>query len=113
LRAAGVAENTVDQGFEVNHWIEIHESGYINDEKLINPPNSYVKVDPFRGWTCEAGKGDTDTGLPHFLPTLGVAFQPDACRGRTDFAPVSYFRWQGLRTATLYVVKYGPRGADR
>jgi hypothetical protein len=101
-----------DGGFEYNAWIELLEgSGYLNDEKILNPPNSYVPIDPYRGFSCVGMErreriDGLDIRLPHFFPRYGLSFYPDACGGRSSLAPVSYFRWLGLRPAFLYVVKY-------
>jgi hypothetical protein len=110
MLAVGVQPNTFDGGFEYNAWIELLQGGNINDEKILNPPNSYVPMDPYRGSSCDGKKGiiGPDTKLPHFLPRYGLSFYPDACGGRSSLAPVSYFRWLGLRPASLYVVKYQP-----
>jgi len=111
ILAAGVQPNMFDGGFEYNAWIELLQGvGYINDEKILNPPNSYVPIDPYRGSSCDGKQGiiGPDTKLPHFLPRYGLSFYPDACGGRSSLAPVSYFRWLGLRPASLYVVKYQP-----
>ena len=110
--AAGVQPNMFDGGFEYNAWIELLEgSGYLNDEKILNPPNSYVPIDPYRGFSCVGMErreriDGLDIRLPHFFPRYGLSFYPDACGGRSSLAPVSYFRWLGLRPAFLYVVKY-------
>jgi Dolichyl-phosphate-mannose-protein mannosyltransferase len=109
--AAGVQPNMFDGGFEYNAWIELLQGGgHINDEKILNPPNSYVPIDPYRGSSCDGKDGivGPNLKLPHFFPRYGLSFYPDACGGRSSFAPVSYFRWLGLRPASLYVVKYQP-----
>ncbi len=128
LQAAGVPDNTVDGGFEYNYSVELENGGHINDERLTNPPHSYVPIDKYRGFTCSVGpapetwakltpeqrfnvevKQETDINLPHFMPRYGIAFEPHACRGSSPFAPVSYLRWLGFRRTTLSAVRYGPR----
>jgi hypothetical protein len=106
--AAGVPANELDGGFEPNGWYELQSSPYIDDLRIVNPPNSVVPLDPLRGMACTP-KDDTDTELIHFAPRYGVAYRADACRGPAPFAPVRYSRWLGLGHGTLYVVKYGPR----
>ena len=108
LHAAGVADNTLDGGFEHNGWVELQHYPNVNDERLINPKGSFVPGIGQTGLTCKPG-GENYTGFLHWDPKLGVSFDRDACRGAAPFAPVSYFRWLGLRTQNLYVVKYGPR----
>jgi hypothetical protein len=109
--AAGVQPNMFDGGFEYNAWIELLQgSGYLNDEKILNPSNIYAPIDPYRGFSCHEKEGidGLDIRLPHFFPRYGLSFDPDACAGQSSIAPVSYFRWLGLRPAFLYVVRYQP-----
>jgi hypothetical protein len=110
VRAAGVQPSTFDGGFEYNGWIEVLQGGYLNDEKIVNPPNSYIAMDPYRGLSCDgkAKMNEQNNQLPHFFPQYGLSFYPNACAGQTPLAPVNYFRWLGLRSASLYVVNYQP-----
>jgi hypothetical protein len=110
VAAAGVQPSTFDGGFEYNGWIEVLQGGYLNDEKIANPPNSYIPMDPYRGLSCNGRvkMDERNNELPHFFPRYGLSFSPDACAGQTPLAPVNYFRWLGLRSASLYVVNYQP-----
>jgi hypothetical protein len=108
--AAGLEPNVLDGGPEYNHFIEILRYGHINDPKIINPANSYIRVGPYTGWSCE-GDGDPGPGYeqtPHYLPRYGLSFEPNRCAGEGPFAPVSYFRWLGFGRTWLYIVKYQP-----
>jgi hypothetical protein len=108
VRAAGIPPNTFDGGFEYNGWIEVLQGGYLNDKKIVNPPNSYISIDLNQRLRCD-GKVEMDAHnneLLHFFPRYGLSFYPNVCAGQTTFAPVSYFRWLGLRTTSLYVVNY-------
>ena len=110
MRAAGVPDTLLDGAFEYDGWVELEHAGHMNDPRIANPPNSFVAVDPHRGLSCVPGNTEYfSPALPDLTPAYGIAFRPDACRGAAAFAPVSYHRWLGLNTATLYVVKYGPR----
>lgn len=112
VAAAGVQPSTFDGGFEYNGWIEVLQGGYLNDEKIANPPNSYIPMDPYRGLNCDGKVRKMDqqnNELRHFFPRYGLSFSPDACAGQTPVAPVNYFRWLGLQSASLYVVNYQPR----
>jgi hypothetical protein len=111
LRAAGVQPNTFDGGFEYNGWVELLQSGYVNDENILNRPIRYIPVGPYRGPSCDGSEkiGFENNRLLHFFPRYGLSFYPNVCAGQTPFAPVSYFRWLGLRSASLYVVNYQPR----
>jgi hypothetical protein len=110
IRAAGVQPNMFDGGFEYNRWTEILQGGHINDKKIISPANSYIEMGPYRGWSCD-GLAETSPyyiEIPHFSPRYGLSFEPNRCAGESTFAPVHYFRWLGLHTTWLYIVKYQP-----
>jgi len=110
LTAAGVPDTHLQGGFDYDGWVEIEHAGHINDERIANPPGSYIPADIHRGLSCVAGdREELSPGDLHLAPEFGIAYRPDACRGPAPFAPVSYFRWLGFREATLYVVKFGPR----
>ena len=113
VRAAGVQPSAFDGGFEYNGWIEVLQGGYVNDEQILNRPSSYIPIGPYRGPSCDgSGKiGADNNRLLHFSPRYGLSFYPNVCAGQTPLAPVNYFRWLGLRSASLYVVNYQPQKA--
>lgn len=106
MTAVGVPDNNIDGGFEWNGWVELQRGGHINDERLVNPPHSFVQPDSSPEMVCNVKK-NKDPGLLHFTPMYGIAWQKDACHGAAPFAPVRYSRWLAFRPANLYVVKYG------
>ncbi len=112
ILAAGVQPNMFDGGFEYNAWIELLQGGgYLNDEKILNPPNSYVPIDPYRGFELPRKMRepmDSTSNFPIFFHDTACLFTPTLVAGRSSIAPVSYFRWLGLRPASLYVVRYQP-----
>jgi len=111
VRAAGIQPSAFDGELEYNGWEELLQGGYIHDIKMVNPPDSDAPMAPYRGWSC-TGEGKLywyfGFRFPHFSPRYGLSFDPDVCAGRTALAPVSYFRWLGLRPGYLYVVNYQP-----
>ena len=110
IPAAGLPSNALEGGFEHDYWVEIVQHGHINDEKITNPPDSFIPVCTYRGWSCE-GDGKTTTPpaqVPHFSPRYGLSWKPNRCAGPTSFAPSHYFRWLGLKTTPLFIVNYQP-----
>jgi hypothetical protein len=104
---AGVPSNAVDFGWEQNGWVALQQYDVVNDARVVNPPNSYIRiVDPHLP-TCY-GEFAFFGLYPHLAPQYGVAFDPHACEGAAPFAPVSYTSWPDLRRVTLYVVRYPP-----
>jgi hypothetical protein len=102
LRAAGVPDTSVDNGWEYNSWVELQYSGFVNDRYIVLPKRAYVPVAPVPG-PCPMFLFD-DT--PHIKPRYGIAFDANDCYGPAPFAPVNYSRWAASKPGTLYVVRY-------
>ncbi len=103
LTAAGVADTAVDNGWEYNLGVELRHAGYINTDRIVNPPHAYQPAPPLPAGTCEVNAYDF---TPHIRPRYGVSFDPNACYGPAPFAPMQYSRWPGAKPGTLYVVYY-------
>ena len=103
LRAAGVPDTSVDNGWEYNIDVELQHARYINNPGMVLPEHAYVRTPPLPTGTCNMVYHD-ETPVIH--PLYGISFDPDACYGRAPFVPVQYSRWLGFGTGTLYVVNY-------
>ena len=103
LRADGITDTSVDNGWEYNFGVELEHAGFINDSRIIIPAHAYVPAAPFPSDTCSMFFYD-ETPLIH--PLYGVSFDPNACYGPAPFAPVTYSRWLARMPGTLYVVRY-------
>ncbi len=108
LRAAGVPDTSVDNGWEYNMLVELDHSNHINDEGIKLPAHAYVPVPPLPASKCSALWNDK---TPHVKPLYGVSYDPEACYGAAPFAPAHYSRWLAAETGTLYVVRYTPGSA--
>jgi hypothetical protein len=103
LRAAGVPETSVDNGWEYNQGVELQHSTFINDYRMVLPKGMYAPAPPLPPGTCEVNGYDL---TPHIQPRYGISFDPNACYGPAPFAPVPYSRWLASKPGTLYVVYY-------
>ncbi len=105
LRAHGIPDTRVDNGWEYNFMVELRHSDHINDPRIAAPSGAYVPVAPLPSDSCPMfWFGRT----PHVRPIYGVSFDPNACYGPAPFAPVHYSRWLASSPGTLYVVRYLP-----
>jgi hypothetical protein len=102
LRAAGVRDTSVDNGWEYNFGVELQHSDFINDSRIVVPARVYVPVPPPTASTCPMLFFDQ---TPHIKPRYSVSFDPNACDGPAPFAPVSYSRWLASQPGTIYVVR--------
>jgi hypothetical protein len=105
LRAAGVPDTSVNNGWEYNFVVELQHAPYLNDSRIVLPANAYVPQPPLPAGTCPMIWYEK---TPHIHPLYGVSFDPDACYGLAPFAPVHYSRWPYRTPGTLYVVRYVP-----
>jgi hypothetical protein len=105
LRAAGVPDTSVDNGWEYNSTVQIQHGNYVNDSNLTTPHNAYIPTPPPPPGTCPMHTYDA---FPQIHPLFGISFDPNACYGRAPFAPIHYSRWLASEPGTLYVVRYTP-----
>jgi hypothetical protein len=105
IRASGIPDTSVDNGWEYNFEVEIEHAGFINDEKIVLPAHAYIPAPPLPEGTCPIFSWDS---TPIVRPVYGVSFDPNACYGTGPFAPVHYSRWPYSTPGILYVVRYTP-----
>jgi hypothetical protein len=103
LRADGIPDTSVDNGWEYNFGVELEQAGFINDSRIVNPAHAYIPAAPLPSGSCDMFSYD-QTPLIH--PLYGVSFEPNACYGPAPFAPVTYNRWLARTPGRLYVVRY-------
>jgi hypothetical protein len=103
LRAAGVPDTSVDNGWEYNLGVELQHAPYINISTIEVPAHAYLPQPPPPADDCETYWYDR---FPHIHPLYGISFDPNACHGPAPFAPVHYTRWLASSPGTLYVVRY-------
>jgi Dolichyl-phosphate-mannose-protein mannosyltransferase len=104
LRAAGVPDTSVDNGWEYNLNVELHYATHINDPHILVPAHSYVPRPPGQIGICSMPEFWQEY-LPHIRPVYSVSFDPDACYGLAPFAPVRYSRWMASTPGTLYAIR--------
>jgi hypothetical protein len=105
IRASGISDTSVDNGWEYNILTELQHANHINDSRIVIPAHAYVPPTPLPPDTCKVSWSNF---TPHVHPLYGVSFDPDACYGPAPFAPVPYSRWPYRTPGTLYVVNYLP-----
>ncbi len=105
LRADGIPDTSVDNGWEHHFDVELQHSWHINVPTFVVPAHAYVPPPPPAPYTCQTFWYDY---TPHIHACYGVSFDPNACNGPAPFAPVHYSRWLASTPGTLYVVRYPP-----
>ncbi|MFP5266123.1 MAG: ArnT family glycosyltransferase [Acidobacteriota bacterium] len=105
IRAGGVRDTEVDNGWEYNFVVELRHSSHINEPNVPIPADAYVPPTPLPADTCQML---WYASTPHIRPLYGISFDPNACYGPAPFAPVHYSRWPYRTPGALYVVRYLP-----
>ena len=105
LRANGIPDTSVNNGWEYNFEVELQNANHINNNLIAVPANAYIPPPPPPPDPCQLFWQDR---TPHIHPLYGASFHPDACYGLAPFAPVHYSRWPYRTPGTLYVVRYTP-----
>jgi len=103
--AAGVPRSEIGGGFEFDDWTELEIAGYVDEPRIVNPPGAYHAPAMERGkQPCNNEKADL---VPHVVPRYILSFDPDACLGLSEFAPVVYRNWLIPRPTTIYILRAG------
>jgi hypothetical protein len=105
IRATGIPDTSVDNGWEYNFQVQIEHAGFLNDQRIVIPANAYTPAPPLPAGTCPMFESDV---TPLIRPLYGISFDPNACYGTAPFAPVHYSRWPYSAPGVLYVVRYTP-----
>jgi hypothetical protein len=104
LRAAGVPDTSVNNGWEYNLNVELQHASHINDPHIRVPADAFIPTPPIPNTVCSMG-GFWGVYLPHIHPVYNIAFDPKECSGPAPFTPVQYSRWIASSPGTLYVVR--------
>jgi len=105
LRAAGVPDTSVDNGWEYNLGVELQHAPSINWPTIVKPAHAYVPTPPLVAGACSMFLYDE---TPHIRPLYSVSFDPNLCYGPAPFAPIQYSRWPYSTPGALYVVLFTP-----
>jgi hypothetical protein len=105
LRAASIPDTSVDNGWEYNINVELHQAGYINNPGIVLPVHAYIPTPPPPAGICKLFWYNY---TPHIHPLYGISSDPNACYGPAPFAPVPFSHWLTSTPGTLYVVRYTP-----
>jgi hypothetical protein len=105
LRAHGIPDTYVDNGWEYNFGVELQHANHINFPTIVVPANAYVPTPPPPAGLCSMNLYDN---TPHIHPLYAASFDPNACYGPAPFDPVHFSRWPFFTPGTLYAVRFTP-----
>jgi hypothetical protein len=101
VRNTGIPASAIDGGIEQNGMTQLESVGFMNDPRIrvpttfrVQPPRHFPKnCEPLGYWLT-----------PAVVPRYALSFDPNACGGQSQFAPVSYRTWLGPSPTSIYIV---------
>ncbi len=102
LHALGVPATSIQGGFDYDGWTQIEAAGYVNDPRIINPPDAYQpSLAPLRLQSrCRLGFAPY---APAVQPRYFVVFSPMPCLQISRFNPVNYSTWLPPFRRTIFI----------
>lgn len=102
LQRAGLGRTQFYGGFEYDGWTQLEQRGYINSEKLKNPPNAFHFQGKLPGSDkCEPWFASNADAIH---AQVELAWQPLPECPASTFAPVEYTTWLAPRQRKIYTV---------
>jgi len=102
IRASGVPTTSIQGGFDYDGWTQIEAAGYINDPRIVNPPNAYKP-------STEALRLPSQCRLnfapyaPAIQPRYFVVFSLMPCLQLSHYQPVTYHTWLPPFHRTIFI----------
>jgi hypothetical protein len=102
IHASGVPVTSIQGGFDYDGWTQLQATGYINDDRLRNPPNSFhPNLDPLK--LAPECRLNFAPFTPAITPKYFVVFQPMACLEPSQYSLVRYRTWLPPFQRELYI----------
>ena len=100
LEQSGIPRAQIDAGVEYDFWTQLQQAGYVNDPRIVNPPNTF-----------KPGVGP----IPAFEPQYRVEFKARKLADDeqpTNFPPITYFSYLPPFHRTLVIRKILESGKE-
>jgi hypothetical protein len=107
IHESGVPATSIQGGFDYDGWTQIEAAGYINDPRIINPPDAYrPNLEPLRLQSrCRL---DFSLYTPAVQPRFFVVFSLMPCLQLSQYHPVTYSTWLPPFRRTIFIQKAPP-----
>jgi hypothetical protein len=100
LKARDIPGNSISAGWEYDSWNQLEAQGYVNDDRLVNPPGSYHPMQHPLFESCEYVFGALS---PALHPRFVLVTKPAECLASSTFPPVPYKTWLPPYERMVYV----------
>jgi hypothetical protein len=108
IEKTGVPANAIQGGYDYDGWTQIEVAGYINDPRIISPPQAYKpNLDPIG--LPDACRLDFAAYTPAVQPKYFVVFSLMPCLQLSPYHPVTYRSWLPPFRRTIFIQE-APRG---
>jgi len=100
LKASHIPGSSISAGWEYDSWNQLEAQGYVNDDRLVNPPGSYHAMQHPLFESCDYVFG---TLSPAVHPRFVLVTRPVECLAPSTFPPVPYKTWLPPYERMVYV----------
>ncbi len=100
--AAGHPRTALHAGYEYDGWTQLEVSGYVNDERLSNPPSAYKPAAAVNQYGCSFWFSDH---TPSIHARYGLSSEPAGCAGLAPFASIAVDTWLPPYGQKVYVLR--------
>ncbi|MCU1225598.1 MAG: hypothetical protein JWQ42_3691 [Edaphobacter sp.] len=100
IKAAHISGRSISAGWQYDSWNQVEAQGYLNDDRLINPPGSYHAMQHPLFQECEYVFGPLLSALH---PRFALSTMPVECLAPSTFPPVPYRTWLPPYERMVYV----------
>jgi hypothetical protein len=102
IHALGVPVTSIQGGFDYDGWTQLQTTGYINDDRLRNPANSYYpNFDSLK--LARECRLPFAPSTPAISPRYFVVFKPMACLEPSVYPSVRYRTWLPPFDREIYI----------
>jgi hypothetical protein len=102
IHASGVPTTSIQGGFDYDGWTQIEAAGYINDARIVNPPNVYKPSMEHLKLPSQCQLGFAPY-TPAIHPKYFVVFSVMPCLQASKYEPLTYSTWLPPFHRTIFI----------
>ena len=101
MTSAGIPRTAIEGGFELDGWVQLQKTGYVNDQRIPLPVGAYQPRKP-SGTSPECHNWFFDW-TPAIQPSFLISTSPSSCFPPASFAPIHFHAWFPPHDREIYI----------